>query len=611
MPEEIETLSEETEKSKIVNASMYIDALKSSGYKSTYNAIAEIVDNSIDAEASDIFIIGKQAVAGNGEKKIVSFAFLDNGRGMDYATLKGCLTIGFTTNQERKGMGRFGVGLPQASVFVCNRVEVYSWQNGIENCKKVYLDVDEVKEKNLNEISEPVDSAIPEEYKKFIHWNGGDRRFDFSNNGTLVIWTKCTTVDHKKWKTCVSHMSEDLGRKYRYFLANNTKHIRMIELTSSSEEVMYPNDPLYLMRPSQECVPDDVQTFIDGNYDSKKYDSSTGYTESLFELYKTSDDDTVKLPIKYEENDEVKTGVVEIKYSVVKRKYYSKATLKTEKKPGQLPFGKSTRLINNTGISIVRNGREIDFGPFGFFNNYNVPDYRWWGIEISFKSDLDSAFGISNNKQYVNLKPMTKAEMAEVSADEIKTVWHQLADEIIPTIEELTKRNSAIRGEEMVEDDPEPAEASEISNVVEEEIEDEPIVDNIPEEIKVQEAEEQLVKEGNEKPSTVQVQKLIDSQVRVVSVYNKGKMDSFIDISHAAGTLSIILNANHAFYSKLVSGVFDKEDTKVPFELFMIAVMRSIKKQSVANPDAMDTLLYDINERITKYMLEYAKRNYE
>ena len=57
--------------------------------------------------------------------------------------------------------------------------------------------------------------------------------------------------------------------------------------------------------------------------------------------------------------------------------------------------------------------------------------------------------------------------------------------------------------------------------------------------------------------------------------------------------------------------MFDKEDTKVPFELFMIAVMRSIKKQSVANPDAMDTLLYDINERITKYMLEYAKRNYE
>lgn len=609
MLEELDTLTTENEKSKIVNASMYIDALKSSGYKSTYNAIAEIVDNSIDAEASDIFIIGEQKIAGNGEKKIVSFAFLDNGHGMDYATLKGCLTIGFTTNQERKGMGRFGVGLPQASVFVCNRVEVYSWQNGIDNCKKVYLDVDEVKKNNLNEIADPVNSSIPPEYKKFIKWNGADRSFDFSSNGTLVVWTKCTTIDHKKWTTCVRHMSEDLGRKYRYFLANGTKHITMIELTSSTEEVVYPNDPLYLMMPSQECVPDDVQVFIDGNYDSKKYDSSTGYTECLFELYKTSDNDTVELPIQYEENDEIKKGIVEIKYSVVKRKYYSKATLKTEKKPGQLPYGKSTRLINNTGISIVRNGREIDFGPFGFFNNYNVPDYRWWGIEISFKSDLDSAFGISNNKQYVNLKPMTKAEMAEVNHNELKTVWHQLADEIIPTIDKLTKRNSAIRGEEMVDDDLELAEASEISNVVEKEIEEEPIVNIIPEDVKIQEAEEQLVKEGNENPSTVQIQKLIDSQVRVVSVYNKGKMDSFIDISHAAGTLSIILNANHVFYSKFVSGVFDKEETKVPFELFMIAVMRSIKKQYIANPDAMDTLLYDINERIAKYMMELVKRN--
>ena len=609
MLEELDTLTTENEKSKIVNASMYIDALKSSGYKRTYNAIAEIVDNSIDAEASDIFIIGEQKIADNGEKKIVSFAFLDNGHGMDYATLKGCLTIGFTTNQERKGMGRFGVGLPQASVFVCNRVEVYSWQNGIDNCKKVYLDVDEVKKNNLNEIADPVNSSIPPEYKKFIKWNGADRSFDFSSNGTLVVWTKCTTIDHKKWTTCVRHMSEDLGRKYRYFLANGTKHITMIELTSSTEEVVYPNDPLYLMMPSQECVPDDVQVFIDGNYDSKKYDSSTGYTECLFELYKTSDNDTVELPIQYEENDEVKKGIVEIKYSVVKRKYYSKATLKTEKKPGQLPYGKSTRLINNTGISIVRNGREIDFGPFGFFNNYNVPDYRWWGIEISFKSDLDSAFGISNNKQYVNLKPMTKAEMAEVNHNELKTVWHQLADEIIPTIDKLTKRNSAIRGEEMVDDDLELAEASEIFNVVEKEIEEEPIVNNIPEDVKIQEAEEQLVKEGNENPSTVQIQKLIDSQVRVVSVYNKGKMDSFIDISHAAGTLSIILNANHVFYSKFVSGVFDKEETKVPFELFMIAVMRSIKKQYIANPDAMDTLLYDINERIAKYMMELVKRN--
>lgn len=609
---EINEEREEAPKSQIVNAAMYIDALKSSGYKSTYNAIAEIVDNSIDAEADDILIIGEQRVAGNGEKKIVSFGFLDNGHGMDFETLKGCLTIGFTTNQERRGMGRFGVGLPQASIFVCDRVEVYSWQNGIGNCQMVHIDVDEVKAQNLNEIADPVSCEIPAEYKQFIQWHGEDHDFDFSEHGTLVIWTKCTTVDHKKWNTCVSHMSEDLGRKYRYFLAAGTKRIYMIEMVSLKEERMLPNDPLYLMTPSQECVPADLNLFRENNWDSKKYDSSSGYVESLFEPFKPNEQATgiVELPIEYEEGDEKKTGIATIKYSVVKKQYYSKTHLQTETKPGSLPFGKSPRLNNNVGISIVRNGREIDFGSFGFFNYYNVPDYRWWGIEISFHSDLDSAFGISNNKQYVNLKPMSKQEMAEVSADELKTVWHQLAVEILPTIEEMTKRNSAIRSEEMQSEDPAPAESSEIATQVDiqagrEEEESEPI----PEEQQIEEAREQLENEGNEEPTDTQIQKLIDSGVRVTVVYNKSPRDTFVDYSFAAGTLSIILNAKHPFYDRLVKDIVDDENSKVPFELFLIAVMKSIKSLNLQYSDAMDSLMYGINARITDYIMELIKRN--
>lgn len=52
-------------KSKIVNASMFLDALKNSGYKGTDNAVAELVDNSFDADAQNVFIIGEQNVAGN------------------------------------------------------------------------------------------------------------------------------------------------------------------------------------------------------------------------------------------------------------------------------------------------------------------------------------------------------------------------------------------------------------------------------------------------------------------------------------------------------------------------------------------------------------------
>lgn len=599
-------------KSKIVNASMFLDALKNSGYKGTDNAVAEIVDNSFDAEAKNVFIIGEQGIAGNSEKRIVSFAFLDDGNGMDYNTLKSCLTIGYTTNHQKRGIGRFGVGLPQASIFVCNKVEVYSWQNGIESCKKVYLDIDEIKERNLNEIAEPIDASIPERYSKFINWKSASKQFDFSKHGTLVVWTKCTHVDYKKWTTCINHMSEDLGRKYRKFLCSGERTITMIELISSGNKNILPNDPLYLMSQSLECVPSDPGVFIKNKYVSKPFGADDAYDTCLFEIYKpnpNSTSDGVDLEIIYEENGEKKSGIVHITYSIVKKEYYSPAYLKTKTKPGSLPYGSSNSVLaKNTGISIVRNEREIQFGSFGFFDIYNKPDLRWWGIEIAFGSDLDAAFGVSNNKQSVDLKALTKEEMKEFDSDEIKTVWHQLAKEIIPTIRAMTDRNSKLRSESEVTDDPNPSPSSTISTVVDgEEV---LIVDGpTSEEEMVEEAREQLESEGNDAPSDEQIKKLIDSKVRVVPVFNKGKYDSFVDISYAAGTLSIILNAKHEFYNKLVGKIIDDENDKVPFELFLMAVMKSIKNLDLEYSDAMDKLMHDINERISKYMMEYNKNN--
>jgi hypothetical protein len=221
---------------------------------------------------------------------------------------------------------------------------------------------------------------------------------------------------------------------------------------------------------------------------------------------------------------------------------------------------------------------------------------------------LDTAFGVSNNKQSVYLKQLTKEEMKEYASDEVKTVWHQLALEIIPTIKEMTNRNSKLRSEPAVTDDPNPSTSSTISTVADgEEV---LIVDGpTSEEEKVEEAKEQLEAEGNESPSVEQIQKLIDSKVRVVTVFNKSRRDSFVDTSYAAGTLSIILNAKHDFYNKFVGKIIEDENDKVPFELFLMAVMKSIKNLDLEYGDAMDRLMHGINERISKYMMEYNKTN--
>lgn len=173
------------------------DALRNTGYKNIESAVAEIIDNSLEAKAKDVFIILREGIAASGRKVVTEIGFLDNGLGMNDEDLGKCLGIGATTRYERKGMGRFGVGLPQASLYACPEIEVYSWQNGIKNCKKVYLDINKVKEGIQTEIEDPVNTQVPEAYINYINYRTLTDYYDFSNSGTLVIWKNCDHISPK------------------------------------------------------------------------------------------------------------------------------------------------------------------------------------------------------------------------------------------------------------------------------------------------------------------------------------------------------------------------------------------------------------------------------
>lgn len=603
-----------SEGSRIIHAAAFVDALKSSGYKSTYNAISEIVDNSIDANAKNVFIIGEQKLVnteGSAEKRISSFAFLDDGEGMDYEHLKSCLSIGYSDKSERAGMGRFGVGLPQASVFVCNRVEVYSWQNGIANCMRTHLDIDEIRDLDLNELDTPIKASIPEEYRCYIKWKQDDKQYDFSEHGTLVVWTKCTRVDHRKWNTCVSHMAEDLGRKYRYFLHDGSVQIAMCERVSKSFETILPNDPLYLMAPSQECLKDSI---VESNYISKPYNPTEGYVECMFEPFKNENgDETIVYPITYEKDGCAVAKSINIKFSVVKEKYYSQPALGVSQKPGTFPYGKSSKIKNNVGISIVRQGREIDFSTFGFFGIYNVPEYRWWGCEISFDSELDEVFGISNNKQYVDLKPMSKEEMKEYAADEIQPLWMQLFEVIDPTLKAMDARNEAVRRESIPQDEGDETNAgSDVGDLVNEaegKSEEEVYVHDtsLTEEEKKKEAEEELKKEGFEEPNEKQINQFILSNVRFKKEH-RGRMENFMTYSYVANVLIITINEDHSFYTLFIDKLYENDDDRIAFQLMLTAIVKSMQELSISYTDAMDLLFRRINNKVYDYMLEYSKK---
>lgn len=113
-------------------ATPVIHALRNIGYKAQ-TAIADIVDNSIDAHSTAIDL---QFEYGNGDGFIL---IKDNGSGMDEDELQIAMTIGSKDprdERDKNELGRFGMGLKTASFSLGKRVSVISKKNGIisERC---------------------------------------------------------------------------------------------------------------------------------------------------------------------------------------------------------------------------------------------------------------------------------------------------------------------------------------------------------------------------------------------------------------------------------------------------------------------------------------------
>lgn len=75
------------------------DALRNTGYKNIESAVSEIIDNSIEANAKNVFVILREGIAASGRKVVTEIGFLDNGDGMSTSILGNCLGIGASTRQ--------------------------------------------------------------------------------------------------------------------------------------------------------------------------------------------------------------------------------------------------------------------------------------------------------------------------------------------------------------------------------------------------------------------------------------------------------------------------------------------------------------------------------
>ena len=348
---------------------MTVQAMRDSRYRHPANAVAELIDNSIDANARRVEVLVKENRALVSERRhwrVDSLAVYDDGDGMDGKTLEQALRFGGRAGESQLNrIGKYGMGLPTASVSQSRCLEVWSWQQSVDTALYSYLDVDEIKAGRQPGVPSAVPWPLPTEWKLLISGDGPNPR-----HGTLIVWSKIDRISSRS-RTLFTQLEREVGRIYRYFINRGDVSIRMATfrangLKSEYDEELKPNDPLYLMPNS--ATPD-------------PWGEKPMFKELNTETYRISVDD--------------REETVEVTYSIVRQE-----ALGTQaQNPGSLEHGTDAR--HNMGVSIVREGREIllDDSFVRSGGRGNIPMNRWWGCEIRFNQGCDDLFGLDHNKQ--------------------------------------------------------------------------------------------------------------------------------------------------------------------------------------------------------------------
>lgn len=205
------------------NASRTMSALRELGYDS-YNSIMDLMDNSIDAGATQIRIsIEKENVGRPNEDILISIA--DDGCGMSRETLSEALRIGSDTAHEATDLGKFGMGLVTASIGLSRRVEVAT---------------KEAEGKALIGVFDLDDIAKANKFVKQIGETDASRALadEAWDSGTVVRLSKTDRISNRTTTDFAGSLRKTIGRVFRKFIASK----RLVVLVNEKQAEAY--DPL-------------------------------------------------------------------------------------------------------------------------------------------------------------------------------------------------------------------------------------------------------------------------------------------------------------------------------------------------------------------------------
>jgi hypothetical protein len=210
-------------------------ALRSIGY-SFEVAVADIIDNSLDAKATRVLV--RLLTRSDGHLDLI---IADNGTGMDSSTLKEGMRFGSDVSQDLERLGKFGLGLKLASLSQAKAVKVVSlWAGKLSG--RAWLE-----DGIASGFSNTVFSV--RECNKLIQEALPDR--PLKKSGTMVRWTQLYRVGsgsaspEERAQKLMRRLEDHLSLAFHRFLSGCPAKTS-IEIDIFDEEAGQPGVPILL-----------------------------------------------------------------------------------------------------------------------------------------------------------------------------------------------------------------------------------------------------------------------------------------------------------------------------------------------------------------------------
>ena len=345
----------------------FIRGIRDLGYRSNGDAIAELIDNAIQAYADRIDVLFGYEGTTSG-KKPTQLAVIDNGHGMETAMIRMAMMWGGTHREnDRSGLGRYGYGLPCASVSLGRRFTVYSRVDD-GPIYAVTLDLDDLTAgaytDALGDIVVPASAAA--DLPDFVAHHVGQIHPAGWASGTVVVIEK---LDRLEWATTQGlrdNLCRHFGVTYHKLRGEAALYVegRFVE----------PIDPLFLTPEFQ----------------------FHGLDEDRAHAFD---------PIRVEARDPASgayLGAIKLRYAWLPPSFGS-----IDKERDAVGVNANARfpiIKDFHGVIFSRNGRLIDVQtrtPWTTFINND----RYIKVEVEFSASLDEAFGVTTSKQQVTVSP--------------------------------------------------------------------------------------------------------------------------------------------------------------------------------------------------------------